>query len=252
MRISVNTVIYIQSQVEMWTRVYIADAALCSDSPRSLLYELREHSEKYRRLQMATSRSPRFTFVTRVALTFVVIVTLGVTGQNVTQDEATTNGNSQVARSSRAADCACYGGCPMEKGYVLYNKRCLKLYNVKRDYHTANKRCADDGAHLFYFKSRDQDGPALTYLTDTMGLELLPSTRGFWVGATDIVSEGSFVWSDRTPLSKDFPYWNNNQPDDFKGNEDCVEVISVNNVIMLNDFQCLAKLGFVCQVDIRM
>lgn len=84
------------------------------------------------------------------------------------------------------------------------------------------------------------------------GLELLPSTRGFWVGATDIVSEGSFVWSDRTPLSKDFPYWNNNQPDDFKGNEDCVEVISVNNVIMLNDFQCLAKLGFVCQVDIRM
>ncbi|XP_025089332.1 alpha-N-acetylgalactosamine-specific lectin-like isoform X2 [Pomacea canaliculata] len=199
---------------------------------------------------MATSRSPRFTFITRVALTFVVIVILGATCQKLNPDEATTNGKSEVGRLSRSAICpCCYGGCPVERGYVLYNNHCLKLYSVKRDYQTARARCQTDGAHLLDFKSREQDGPALLYLLDTMGHVLQGITAGLWVGANDIKVEGRFFWSDGTILTKDNGLWESGQPDDWQ-NEDCVEVL-FRNTVLLNDFTCTSKLGFVCQIDMK-
>ncbi|XP_025089331.1 alpha-N-acetylgalactosamine-specific lectin-like [Pomacea canaliculata] len=201
----------------VWTRVYIADAALCSDIPRSLLYEPRDHIEKYRRIDMAASRSPRLTIVMLLALTCVATVTLG--------------------------------GCPVERGYVLCDNRCLKLYTIKQDYQTAKTRCEADGAHLFFFKSRDQDVPALQYLLDTRGEVLQGIAQGLWVGATDIEVEGQFVWSDNSCVPTNTGLWAHTQPDNYLNNEDCV-VVGISSGIMLNDLPCSSRNGYVCQVDI--
>ncbi|XP_025089866.1 uncharacterized protein LOC112561528 [Pomacea canaliculata] len=122
---------------------------------------------------MAVSHSPRLTIVMLLALTCVATVTLGV--------------------------------CPVERGYVLCDNRCLKLYTIKQDYQTAKTRCEADGAHLFFFKSRDQDVPALQYLLDTRGEVLQGIAQGLWVGATDIEVEGQFVCGVTTPVCRQIP-----------------------------------------------
>ncbi|XP_025089317.1 C-type lectin domain family 4 member M-like [Pomacea canaliculata] len=159
---------------------------------------------------------------------------------------------ANLSSLTRMAKQPAYGGCPVEKGYVLYNKRCLKLYTIGQDYQTARRRCQADGAHLFHFKSREEDGPPLLMLMDTNGQQINPKLgQGLWIGADDIVTEGNFLWSDGTPLIRGSPLWSSGQPDDAGRAEDCVEIAYPNNFV-LNDFQCVFKLSFVCQADVNM
>ncbi|PVD31845.1 hypothetical protein C0Q70_07264 [Pomacea canaliculata] len=144
----------------------------------------------------------------------------------------------------------CAGGCPVDKGYELYDNRCLKLYTESQDYQTARARCEADGAHLFHFKSRDQDSPALVHLLTTRGEVLQGISHGLWVGATDIEVEGQFVWSDGTSVPTNTGLWGDTQPDNYLNNEDCADV-GISNGIMLNDLPCSSKLKYVCQVDIN-
>ena len=48
------------------------------------------------------------------------------------------------------------------------------------------------------------------------------SSRSYWIGASDSVEDGTFLWRDGTPVS--YSLWGPNQPIDA-GNEDCVGVI---------------------------
>ncbi|XP_025089337.1 C-type lectin mannose-binding isoform-like [Pomacea canaliculata] len=195
---------------------------------------------------MATSRSPRLTFVTRLAVTFVVTVTLGVTGKDLPKEVAATKEDMDV-RSRRSAEVgAPYGGCPVERNYVLFNDSCLKMYSVKQDYQTATMRCQTDGAHLFHLKSRVQDVPALVYLLDTMGKVLYDTPDGLWIGVNDIEVEGQFLWSDRSPLLRENGLWAPGEPNN-SNNEDCVVV---SNGIVFNDLPCTRKQEYICQVDI--
>ncbi|XP_025089335.1 brevican core protein-like [Pomacea canaliculata] len=198
---------------------------------------------------MAASRSPRLTFVTRLAVTFAVIVTLGVTGKSLPKEVAATKEDRAVVRSSRSAEVgAPYGGCPVERGYVLFDDHCLKLYSVKQDYQTANMRCQTDGAHLLDFKSREADGPAFAYLLDTMGKELQDIPAGVLIAANDIEVEGQFLWSDRSLLLRENGLWDPGQPDN-SNNQDCV-VVGFSKGIVLNDVPCTWKQEYICQVDI--
>ncbi|PVD31844.1 hypothetical protein C0Q70_07263 [Pomacea canaliculata] len=141
------------------------------------------------------------------------------------------------------------GGCPVDKGYQVYKDRCLKLYTIGQDYNTARGQCEADGAHLLNFKSREQDGPPLLMLMEANGQRISPQLgQGLWIGANDIVTEGHFLWSDGTPLMRGSPLWSRGQPDDAGRVEDCVEIAYPNNFV-LNDFQCVFKLSFVCQAD---
>ncbi|XP_025089334.1 brevican core protein-like [Pomacea canaliculata] len=197
---------------------------------------------------MATSPSPCLTFVTRLAVTFAVIVTLGVTGKSLPKEFEDTKEDMDVHSSGPAEVGAPQGGCPVEKGYVLHDNHCLKLYPVKQDYQTANMRCRNDGAHLFDLKSREADVPAFTYLLDTMGKVLQDMPVGLWIGANDIEVEGQFLWSDRSPLLRETGLWGPGEPNNSK-NEDCVEVVFWNGIV-LNDVPCTWKQEYICQVDI--
>ncbi|PVD31848.1 hypothetical protein C0Q70_07267 [Pomacea canaliculata] len=144
----------------------------------------------------------------------------------------------------------CAGGCPVDKGYELFDNHCLKLYSVQQDYQTARASCEADGAHLFHFKSRDEDVPALQHLLTRRGEVLQEIGQGLLVGANDLAVEGKFVWSDGTSLPTNTGLWAVSQPDDYLNNEDCAEVGNSNGIV-LNDVSCSSKLKYVCQVDIN-
>lgn len=57
--------------------------------------------------------------------------------------------------------------------------------------------------------------------TDLSAVQNYHSWRpSVWIGYSDQAVEGSWVWSDRT-LPASFPNWDQGQPDNYKGNQDC-------------------------------
>ena len=64
-----------------------------------------------------------------------------------------------------------------------------------------------------------------------------------WIGLSDKANEGTFVWANGAAVA--FEFWKKNQPNDGKGNEDCVEMTKTNG--KWDDVQCSKKRAFVCQ-----
>ena len=71
--------------------------------------------------------------------------------------------------------------------------------------------------------------------------------RRLWVGLNDRDNEGVYVWSDGSPVHEDGLNWRPNQPDNYKGTENCVELFTSNG--RLNDRVCdgVIKLAFACK-----
>ncbi|XP_056594414.1 CD209 antigen-like protein A isoform X2 [Triplophysa dalaica] len=67
-----------------------------------------------------------------------------------------------------------------------------------------------------------------------------------WIGLSDIEKEGNMTWVDNTALTNGF--WNQDEPNDEKGNEDCVEIWNpkpfLNN---WNDIPCTEARKWVCE-----
>ncbi|XP_062593084.1 hepatic lectin-like [Saccostrea cucullata] len=73
-----------------------------------------------------------------------------------------------------------------------------------------------------------------------------PSGRA-WLGGTDKTQENTWIWN-HSGLPLRFTNWNKGEPNDDKGNEDCMEIFSLNG--KWNDMKCLYSSMFVCEKDI--
>ncbi|XP_078382502.1 uncharacterized protein LOC144665191 isoform X2 [Oculina patagonica] len=98
--------------------------------------------------------------------------------------------------------------------------------------------CATLGANL----------PSVHNQEENVYIQSLHGGEHSWLGLSDINSEGTFVWSDGTPL--DFHYWAKNQPNDFH-NEDCVHTLGLLNDhrYKWNDVNCTVCHKFTCKKD---
>ena len=67
-----------------------------------------------------------------------------------------------------------------------------------------------------------------------------------WLGLSDINTEGTFVWSDGTPV--DFNHWAKNQPNNFH-NQDCVHTLGFlqDHSYEWNDINCTDCHTFTCK-----
>ena len=74
------------------------------------------------------------------------------------------------------------------------------------------------------------------------------ASGGFWIGLTDTLEEGTFVWESGKPLSADVDtHWAAGEPNNYK-NSDCTMMTS-NRV--LHDVGCHIESKFVCQKRLR-
>lgn len=67
-----------------------------------------------------------------------------------------------------------------------------------------------------------------------------------WVGLNDIAEEGEFVWTDGS--TKTYANFQNNEPNNYGGNEDCVSLHSNNNG-KYGDHPCLYNERFICETN---
>jgi cysteine-rich repeat protein len=94
----------------------------------------------------------------------------------------------------------------------------------------AETDCVSWGGHLASIVTIDEDTFVRTKVPGNV-----------WLGGTDIVNEGTFVWSDGENLS--FTHWDIGQPSDT-GGEDCMEI---NGSDFWNDDACAKMQSYLCK-----
>ena len=53
----------------------------------------------------------------------------------------------------------------------------------------------------------------------------------FWIGLSALTTTAGFVWSDGTPVN--FVNWNNGEPNNANGGENCVEMFASSSIYSL-------------------
>ena len=87
------------------------------------------------------------------------------------------------------------------------------------------------------------------FIVSTCSVMYLLDGKKVWCGLNDIVSEGTFKWSDGSILTtQSFSQWEGSEPHDI-GAEDCVQLVQRNNMYW-NDVACSWQFISVCEMDI--
>ena len=76
-------------------------------------------------------------------------------------------------------------------------------------------------------------------------LGLDKSSSSYWIGGSDIGTEGNFTWTDGTPLGA-YENFKTGEPNDNRGNEDCLSILNNGE---WNDSRCYGLQHFICEVQ---
>lgn len=84
--------------------------------------------------------------------------------------------------------------------------------------------------------------------SDLVSAGYISSSYSIWMGADDILREGSWRWSNGASR----PYnaqWHHGEPNDGHGEEDCASgsFSSAARKMMMNDVKCSSKLEYICE-----
>ncbi|KAK3100720.1 hypothetical protein FSP39_024244 [Pinctada imbricata] len=134
---------------------------------------------------------------------------------------------------------------PCPGGWVGINDYCYQVNtkpkNQHLNYDEASRDCVSQGATLASLhSSNDSDTLWSKYLTMT-------NTGNYWIGLNDksvVGNQKVYRWTDGTAL--DFTKWAPKQPDNYKGREDCVELVMYQ--ALWNDQVCSNRRNWICKV----
>ncbi|XP_044222482.1 CD209 antigen-like protein D [Thunnus albacares] len=121
----------------------------------------------------------------------------------------------------------------------MFRCSCYFLSSESGSWSRGRQDCREKGADLVVIDSTEEQ----TFLSTFTEVETM-----IWIGLTDRDKEGTWKWTDGTPLT--LRYWGSNQPDNGNGvpkvgEEDCAHIISGKNTEdNWNDLSCDASLVF--------
>uniref|UniRef100_A0A671UBJ7 C-type lectin domain-containing protein n=1 Tax=Sparus aurata TaxID=8175 RepID=A0A671UBJ7_SPAAU len=148
---------------------------------------------------------------------------------------------SQIQTLSVLPDCKyeqCFVALDSSLCCNLFKQNGPQCYYYSTDkliWEQAREKCRRDGADLVKIESEDEQ------------VEHTADEDKFWIGLTDSVTEGTWLWTDGTPLNKSLTFWGKGQPDNLKeGNangQDCVRMgeISRSSLKWWFDKSCTAE-----------
>ena len=89
-----------------------------------------------------------------------------------------------------------------------YNGKCYGWISSKKSWSSAQSNCISLGGYLTKMESQGE----MEFLKGKFG------GKRFWTGASDVITEGTWLWSDGSPVS--WTYWDWPNPDGG-GSENC-------------------------------
>lgn len=141
------------------------------------------------------------------------------------------------------AEGALYLGyqCDTHMGFIIksFNETpaCILQSSTEATYADASSACSSLNSHLFTAKTLDKFNLMKTLVDSWL-----------WVGLDDIQTEGELTWvDDGREIDPSFTreVFQENEPNDESGFEDCVEIFS--GTMKLNDNVCDKHFAYVCE-----
>lgn len=125
---------------------------------------------------------------------------------------------------------------PCPTSWLSFEGSCYFFSVPKTTWAAAQGHCADASAHLVIVGGLEEQG----FLTRNTG------GRGYWLGLRAVRHLGKvqgYQWVDGVSLS--FSHWNQGEPNDARGREDCVMMLRTG---LWNDAPCDSeKDGWICE-----
>ncbi|ERL96123.1 lectin subunit alpha [Dendroctonus ponderosae] len=104
--------------------------------------------------------------------------------------------------------------------------------------------CKQNGMDLVSIKNAEEHDAVAEALAPYPTIEGV--NKGYWTAAMRF-GTNSFVWfTDGQPMV--YTNFEDGQPDNFKGMEECVEYVKTKNKYRWNDIPCGYKFGYICQM----
>ncbi|XP_034401119.1 immune-related, lectin-like receptor 4 [Cyclopterus lumpus] len=136
-----------------------------------------------------------------------------------------------------------------EEGWKQHGAECYYFSTNKSTWGESSRACSCRGGTLVRIGSREEQ----EYLEGELRRN---HARGkFWIGLTDLKKEGTWLWTDVSPLDPSLAFWKPYEPDDWKGNnleypdgEDCA-AMEGNRAVDLKcwfDQLCSVTHGHIC------
>ncbi|XP_060593243.1 perlucin-like [Ruditapes philippinarum] len=139
-----------------------------------------------------------------------------------------------LAASYTFVECAC------PHGWILHGKSCYHFSHDTEEWIGALAVCRELGGQLVEIEDADED----TFIIH----EARRHHKSYWIGLSDIQVEGTWVWmSSKIPLVPgDYKNWARGQPDNHKGNENCVN-LEEDFGTLWNDLSCHIFQNYICE-----
>ncbi|XP_038153366.1 CD209 antigen-like protein A [Cyprinodon tularosa] len=118
--------------------------------------------------------------------------------------------------------------CPT--GWNKFSCSCYFLSTKSGSWDEGRKDCITRGADLVVINDKDEQDFISSFANEAA-----------WIGLIDKETEGSWKWVDGTSMTLSF--WGDDQPDNWKGDEDCGQYINKR----WNDLSCAASLKWICE-----
>uniref|UniRef100_A0A8D2J469 C-type lectin domain-containing protein n=1 Tax=Varanus komodoensis TaxID=61221 RepID=A0A8D2J469_VARKO len=123
--------------------------------------------------------------------------------------------------------------CP--ENWLSFQSNCYFFSSVKKSWHSAQRSCENEGAHLVIINSLVEQNTLVKQLANEQVV---------WIGLSDSTTEGSWRWLDGTALSLSF--WGSGEPNNAAAHEgeDCGTLIyngKWNDVICSNSEQWICE-----------
>ena len=130
---------------------------------------------------------------------------------------------------------------PCDPGWDVFGDHCYFYSTDTKSWNDAEEFCQEEGGHLASVNT-----PAIQeYVLDELtrrGLDIA------WFGGNDIEEEGVWKWTDSTPW--EFTDWAPSEPNNYGGQEDCLEQHWEGLELIWNDRPCTYNVPFVCSKNI--
>ncbi|XP_073722002.1 ladderlectin-like [Misgurnus anguillicaudatus] len=128
--------------------------------------------------------------------------------------------------------------CP--NGWTPFGVQCYKFFSRSVKWVTAEKNCQSVDANLASVHNIVENNFLLSLLVSA-------KTRA-WIGGHDGEQEGEWLLTDGSQF--DFTNWCSSQPDNYGGQEHCLEINTHDNHCW-NDIPCSTTMGYICAKPLR-
>uniref|UniRef100_A0A8D3DPN4 C-type lectin domain-containing protein n=1 Tax=Scophthalmus maximus TaxID=52904 RepID=A0A8D3DPN4_SCOMX len=128
--------------------------------------------------------------------------------------------------------------CSVRVAGQKFDMSCYFVSTTMANWTESRRACVAQGADLVVMGSRAEQ----VFVNG-----LLSHGHNAWIGLTDSVQEGTWMWLDGTPVTT--TYWQPGQPNSHEGNQDCGELVKVSLKAEgeWNDDGCFGKQVWICE-----